>query len=144
MLLAEPRVDPSANGNAVLSAAVRRGHLGTVQYLLQHPRLETAAQGKRVLLDYMLGAGFRRLASVEMLPLLLADGRFDPATHDNASLLAAWNLYLEDYGLLEALLADPRVDPLAPDEGGLETLQVLAKVKPLIADLHKVDLSPSA
>ena len=66
VLLADPRVDPSARRNAPLRAAAQRGNARLVAALLKHPRLRPDADGGGFALGY---------ADAAVLPALRADPR---------------------------------------------------------------------
>ena len=66
ILLADPRVDPSARRNAPLRAAAQFGNARIVGALLAHPRLRPEGSDGEFVLGY---------ADARVLPLLAADPR---------------------------------------------------------------------
>lgn len=128
MLLADPRVDPTADGNEALRVAAIEGHCEVVEALLKHPRVDPSAA--------ILVAMNKASKHTERIALrLLHDDRVDPAAQNNLYLrcAAAYGLSL----LVEHLLRLPRVDPAAQaneairNAAGSGSLRV---VKLLLAD----------
>ena len=69
MLLANPRVDPSANGNYAIRYAAFFGHTEIVKLLLADPRVDPSANNNQSLRSAI------NLNQVKVINLLLADSR---------------------------------------------------------------------
>ena len=105
MLLADPRVDPSAGKNYAMGKASEKGHVNIVKLLLADPRVDPSASG-----NYAI-----RFASedghVDIVKLLLADPRVDPSADDYfAFKTASQNGHVD---IVKLLLEDSGVDPSA-------------------------------
>lgn len=105
VLLADPRIDPSADANCAIRFAVENGRTETLKLLLADPRVDPSDKNNAAI----------RFASAfghtETVKLLLSDPRVDPTDTNNAAIrFASHNGRTETVALL---LADPRVDPAA-------------------------------
>ena len=83
LLLADPRVDPSANDNYAIELASQKGHDKVVELLLVDPRVDPSAYD-----NYAI-----RMASQnghdKVVELLLADPRVDPSADNNYAIQLA-------------------------------------------------------
>jgi len=125
VLLADPRVDPSALNNYAFSQAAAGNHLEVMQLLLSDSRFRM----NDLLFIDICTSGFLSGAKT-----LLKDSRTDPSIRNNTAFIcAAWNNHVE---IVKLLLTDSRVDPTAQNnkalmkvskEGRAETLKLLLK-----------------
>uniref|UniRef100_A0A6C0CL55 Ankyrin repeat protein n=1 Tax=viral metagenome TaxID=1070528 RepID=A0A6C0CL55_9ZZZZ len=104
-VLADPRVDPSADNNYTIRLASDSGHTEIVERLLADPRVDPSALNNEAI----------RLASengyTEIVEILLADPRVDVFADNNWGIkFASKKGHTE---IVQILLADPRVDPSA-------------------------------
>lgn len=133
-LLSISHLDPSANGNEALIAAIHGGHIGTIEVLLADPRIALCATVLleavwSLRLDVFLALymhprvpsrAFGRLAVVwaaeignaGVVEFLLLDRGLDPAANGNWALLEA--CHAGHRKVVELLLADERVWPIPP------------------------------
>lgn len=105
VLLADPRVDPSMDGDAVFDLLLEHGETELVKKLLLDTRIDLAADGNYIL----IAAAYHR--DTEIVKLLLADVRIDPNEGDegeeNVVTAAIQNNQSE---VLALLLAYGRID----------------------------------
>jgi ankyrin repeat protein len=102
VLLQDPRVNP----NLLITEACKNGHSNVVKSILECPRFDVQNRDCSDALIYSCWKGH-----VEIVDLLLKDGRFDPSDADNEAIrYAARNGFVE---IAKLLLADSRVDPNA-------------------------------
>lgn len=141
-LMADPRVNPAANGSACLRDACCAGHAAVVRALLTDGRSSPGIWGQYCLLRacenghaevveallrdprtnpmYYHGQALRIAAHRGHLPVvraLLADPRVDPTVAGNAAFVQA--CAKARIAVVEELLSDPRVDPAAFDNNAL-------------------------
>ncbi len=136
VLLADQRVDPSAENNWDIIWASKKGHLEIVKLLLADPRVDPS-DNNNFAIQWASNNGH-----LEIVKLLLADKRVDPsARHNHAILWASEGGHPE---IVKLLLADQRVDPSDEDNKAIQWTSehgYLEIVKLLLAD-QRVD--PSA
>lgn len=101
ILLADRRVDPSANGGYAIMWPSVNGHLEVLRLLLADGRVDPSAGDNQAI----------RLAAMtghwEVIKLLLADGRADPSVNNNCAIESASADGNSE--VVELLLADRRV-----------------------------------
>jgi Ankyrin repeats (3 copies) len=111
MLLADPRVDPSALNQYAFRSASQYGHIDIVRLLLADPRVDPSVGSQSVFL-WACEKGH-----IEIVRILLADPRVDPSVDNQCALVwASRNSHIE---IVRILLADPRVDPSARQQAAL-------------------------
>ena len=112
LLLADPRVDPSDQGNKAIINAVAAGNEEMVALLLQDKRVDPSDQGNKAIIQASLHG------HTEILRMLLANFRVNPSAVSNLAIkLAAREGRFEAVRLL---LQDSRVDPTANQNRALE------------------------
>ena len=111
LLLADPRVNPSANDNLAIWRASENGHAEVVRLLLADPRVDPSAINYFMNINAITRASYN--GHVEVVRLLLAHPRVDPSANDNSAIRrASLNGHAE---VVQLLLADGRADPSAND-----------------------------
>jgi Ankyrin repeats (3 copies) len=111
LLLANPRVDPSASNQEAIRWASGRGHTEIIRMLLADPRIDPSVDNQ-----YALRRASIR-GQIDIARMLLADSRVDPsARNQDAIYWASKNGHTE---IVRILLADPRVDPSANNQYAL-------------------------
>ena len=107
-LLADPRVDPSANNQRPLYSAILEGHTEVAKLLLHDPRVDPSADNQ----DAIRQAS--KYGLLEIVKLLLADPRVDPSAENQEAIrwASAWG----KNEVVKLLLADTRVDPSAENQ----------------------------
>jgi Ankyrin repeats (3 copies) len=108
MLLADPRVDPSANNQNALRWASYDGHTEIVRLLLADHRVDPTADDQYAI-QWASEKGY-----TEIVRMLLADPRVDPSANDQQAI--RWASRMGHTEIVRTLLADPRVDPTADDQ----------------------------
>jgi ankyrin repeat protein len=103
LLLADPRVDLSEDGDRALSSAVSWGHTAVVRRLLADPHVNPN-NDDQVVITTASENGY-----TDIVRMLLADDRFDPSVDNNAPIRYA--AASGHTGAVKLLLADPRVNP---------------------------------
>jgi len=126
LLLADPRVDPSDQGNKAIINAVAAGNEEMVALLLQDKRVDPSDQGNKAIINAVVAG------NEEMVALLLQDKRVDPSDQGNKAIIqASLHGHTE---ILRMLLANFRVNPsavsnlaikLAAREGRFEAVRLL-------------------
>ncbi|KAJ3293112.1 hypothetical protein HDU79_000695 [Rhizoclosmatium sp. JEL0117] len=137
LLLKHPKVEPK---DLALCAAVKENHLSTVQILLSNPQItsnpktinngiKAAAESNRVDMMRLLLAVpcsdpshnnsyplhySSNCKNLEMIKLLLEDGRADPMALDGIALIYVLRSK-KTKEIVQALLKDPRMDPSIMD-----------------------------
>lgn len=116
-LLADPRVDPSDDEDRALRIASALGKVEGVRLLLADDRVDPNTKDYRESKSALIEAVEGR--HLEVLQLLLADPRSDPADYDNELIgIAAWE---GNYEAVALLLRDERVDPSDDDNSALRS-----------------------
>jgi ankyrin repeat protein len=107
LLLADPRVDPSAKENEAIRVTCCNGNEGVAELLLADPRVDPSDKENEAIRQACL------YGHTGAIQLLLADPRVDPSARDNEALRNACCRCHDD--VVKLLLADPRVDPSAQE-----------------------------
>lgn len=81
ILLQDPRVDPASLENYAIGAACENGHIAVVRRLLQDPRINPAADDNYAFCN-TVGAQIPEETIIEVLEILVEDGRVDPLATD--------------------------------------------------------------
>lgn len=124
--LADPSVDPAADGNALLLAAFKSRLPAVVDRLLADTRVDLSVHGNAMLLQAIDDD------SVKLVECALRDPRVDPGVRNNAAFrFAAGHGCVR---LVKQLLADPRVDPAAQDNEAIQECKSAKVMRCLLAD----------
>lgn len=127
LLLADPRVDPSDHDNMAIIAALICGHIDIVKLLLTD---------KRVVVSEYNFEDVVRKSNVEIVRILLEDGRVNPSFDNNLPIRIATKNGNDR--IVRLLLADDRVDPtinnnelldIALNEGRYDIVELLKRDK---------------
>ena len=111
LLLADHRVDPSANDNYAIRISSSHGNLEVVKLLLADPRVDPSDNH-----NYSIRNASNN-GHLEIVKLLLTDPRVDPSNGNNYAIrMAAQHGYFE---IVSRLLQDPRVDPSVYDNDAI-------------------------
>jgi len=102
-----PRETTSANPE--FFRAVKESNVGELQRLLQLPGIDLSSDSNDIM-NRAVGEN----ANVEIVRLLLADPRFDPAANDQTPIQTA--CHHGNIEIVQLLLTDPRVDPSIFDQ----------------------------
>ena len=114
ILLADPRVDPTAKNNEAFRWAARNGQTETVKLLLADPRVISSTN------DNWAVKGAAQHGHAETLKVLLADPRIDPIANDDEAIRwAAFCCYTET---VKILMADPRINPSGLSVSEMESI----------------------
>jgi hypothetical protein len=105
LLLADPRVDPTAMNDEAFRFASNNRHSSVIELLLADPRVDPTAMNNEAI-RYASEKGHSSVVA-----LLLADPRVDPAADDNYAIRMASKK--GHSSVVQLLLAHPRVDPTA-------------------------------
>lgn len=107
-ILIDAGFDPSTDNNICIDHAINRGYFRMVWILLKDIRVNPCN-----VRNNMFTCTARNVGHVEVVRLLLNDGRLDPSINNNKALIDACNGEQVEY--VRLLLEDPRVDPKARD-----------------------------
>ncbi|KNC51587.1 uncharacterized protein AMSG_07494 [Thecamonas trahens ATCC 50062] len=110
ILLADDRIDPTANGSSAVRGAAKAGNVEVLAMLLADGRLDpdnTEDDAPALTIACLF------CSNLEVIYMLLADDRVNPERNDNSAIRAAAEKGRTD--VVRLLLADARVDP--SDEG---------------------------
>ncbi len=128
LLIADSRVDPSANNNEAFIKASLFGRLEIVKILLKDPRVDPSANNNKALMDTL---------NPEIVKLLLNDPRVDPSANNNKAIIDALNPKI-----VKLLLNDPRVDPSATNNKAIKDAMWFGRLeKALLLKDPRVDPS---
>lgn len=129
-LMSSPDFDPEDDWIPMFQLADRFGRTEVVRLLLDDERLDHD--------QFMMF-----VTNLEIMKLLLADGRSDPRCEDNMALLEALNR--EDEAMVRLLIADPRVDPTDFDNSAFESAsdQGRHQMVQLLLELYPGEVDPS-
>ncbi len=105
LLLADKRVDPSAEDSSAMKLASMAGYLGIVKLLLDDGRANPSANNNYAII---VASRYDRL---EVVKLLLVDSRADPSAEDNSAIKYA--SMMGNSEVVKLLLDDDRVNPSA-------------------------------
>eukprot|EP01117_Protostelium_nocturnum_P018901 TRINITY_DN8008_c0_g1_i1.p1 TRINITY_DN8008_c0_g1~~TRINITY_DN8008_c0_g1_i1.p1 ORF type:complete len:308 (-),score=54.59 TRINITY_DN8008_c0_g1_i1:13-936(-) len=106
-LLKEPWIDPSFNSARALQVAAMKGYESLVSLMLSDPRMDTFfASSRHRDQPIRLACQYNKL---QILSLLLLDGRSDPTVYNNELVERAAEK--GNHEILEMLLNHPKVDP---------------------------------
>lgn len=105
ILLRYPNVNPAVKDNSALIYACKRGQKKIVKLLLEDPRI-----GKIITTKALTAAV--KADEINIIRMLLLDGRVDPSGDDNLPIITASFIYKnnEDPEVMEILLSDPRIN----------------------------------
>ena len=122
LLLRDGRVNPAEHGHAALRTAIRTQNLAATRTLLADPRVDPAnTQHDRD--ETLVMFAIKNDTSVEVLSLLLADGRADPVRQSPVQGVMESPLFYaarhNDMDLMRLLIADVRVDPSVDNNAAL-------------------------
>ncbi|KAJ3020587.1 UNVERIFIED_CONTAM: hypothetical protein HDU68_010111 [Siphonaria sp. JEL0065] len=150
-LLAEASVDPTDVRNAAIKTAYERGNSEVVSSLLRDPRVDPAMGSDGMMMAFENGhksvvaillqnlpineeiLSFADYGHLEILDMLLVDGRVDPSADGNRTVRSA--AANDRVNVVARLLQDPRVDASGDNnqalanacgvQGNLELVQIL-------------------
>ncbi|PRP82328.1 hypothetical protein PROFUN_10232 [Planoprotostelium fungivorum] len=133
LLLADPRVDPSADNSTAFCNAASCGDIKALQAVWTDPRLllsddcvdPTAQDNEAVRLAASHGHS-------EVVRVLLADPRVDPSAHNQEAIKESSSR--GHAMIVQQLLADPRVDPSADDQYAIRCARNPDTVRVLLVD----------
>ncbi len=136
LMLADERVDPSANYNLAIRWASSYGHHESVSLLLADSGVDPSACD-----NYAI-----RLASYnghhECVSLLLADSRVDPTANLNWAIRMAAQYHHPE--CLRLLIADSRVDPAADDNSAIRKASEYGYIECLRLLITDLRVDPTA
>ncbi|KAJ3301059.1 hypothetical protein HDV03_001460 [Kappamyces sp. JEL0829] len=108
-MLSFPCVDPSQDDNATLAFACKGGNEKIIKVLLEDTRVRP---------NTFCFMGAVSSGHLNVLQMLLEDGRQAPGDHDNATLSCA--IQFQRVEMVAMLLKDPRIDPSLQENHMLE------------------------
>ncbi|PRP80911.1 hypothetical protein PROFUN_11352 [Planoprotostelium fungivorum] len=138
ILLTHPRINPSANDNSAVKAAIIRGEFEAVKLIVAHPNFDPTPHTYD---DSPLGYAFKR-DSTKVIHLLLNDPRADLSARSNEAIRLASSYRRMD--ILQMLLNNPRVDPSAEDNFAVRRISDFGASEALLMLLNDPRVDPSA